>query len=227
MLKIYPYKIQHFFILSVIFHLLFLFSWICLAELNKNQKPLEVFLITEFQQNSKQFTPGKLYRTTPINKTKKEKMNQQHLSENHKNIQDNITEKSNQSNSLSQNSGIFVTSNTTTLSSTSFLSKAETSSGSMIETEFGSIDGPKFIYKETPTYPHIARKLGKEGKVVLRLTLDEKGNLINIEVLQSAPYGFTEAAIEAIKKSKFAPAVHNGKPIPCKAILPVRFVLKD
>jgi protein TonB len=76
-------------------------------------------------------------------------------------------------------------------------------------------------------YPQIARRLGKEGKVVLRLTLNEKGELVNIEIIEGAPYGFTESAIEAVKKSRFSPAIKNGKPIACRAILPVRFVLKN
>ncbi|WP_173894023.1 energy transducer TonB [Thermodesulfovibrio sp. N1] len=97
----------------------------------------------------------------------------------------------------------------------------------IIDTEFGSTYGPKFIYREIPQYPQIARRLGKEGRVVLRLTLNERGDLLNIEVLESAPYGFTESALEAVKKSKFAPAQRDGKPIACRAILPIRFVLKN
>lgn len=96
-----------------------------------------------------------------------------------------------------------------------------------IDTEFGSVTGPKFIYYEKPNYPPMARRLGKEGKVLLRLTIDEKGELIKIEVLESAPYGFTEAAIEALKKSKFAPAKKDGKPVPSRALLPVKFILTN
>ncbi len=49
-------------------------------------------------------------------------------------------------------------------------------------------------------YPMMARKLGREGRVMLKLTIDEKGNLSDIEAIDKAGYGFTEAAVEAIKK---------------------------
>lgn len=97
----------------------------------------------------------------------------------------------------------------------------------IVDAEFGSASGPKLIYYEKPNYPPMARRLGKEGKVLLRLTIDEKGELIKIEVLESAPYGFTEAAIEALKKSKFAPAKKDGKPVASRALLPVKFVLTN
>jgi protein TonB len=95
-----------------------------------------------------------------------------------------------------------------------------------IETEFGSSVAPAFLHREMPVYPLLAKRLGKEGKVVLRLTIDERGELMNIEVLNKADFGFTEAAIEAVKKSTFLPAEKDGKPVVSRAILPVRFTLR-
>ncbi len=94
------------------------------------------------------------------------------------------------------------------------------------EKSFVSGEGPRFLRRQMPVYPQIARRLGKEGNVLLRLTIDEKGNLLNVEVIEKAGYGFTEAAVEAVKKSAFLPAKKDGKPIPCRAILPVKFQLK-
>ena len=95
-----------------------------------------------------------------------------------------------------------------------------------VGTEFGTAAGPSFLHREMPIYPAFARKLGKEGKVVLRLTIDEKGNLLNVEVLETAEFGFTEAAVDAVKKSTFLPAKKNGKPVASQALLPVRFILR-
>lgn len=100
------------------------------------------------------------------------------------------------------------------------------SSPGQIETEFGTAAGPSFLLRGMPIYPAFARKLGKEGKVVLRLTIDERGNLLNVEVLETAEFGFTEAAVDAVKKSTFLPAKKNGKPVASKALLPVRFTLR-
>ncbi len=99
------------------------------------------------------------------------------------------------------------------------------STKSLFNSELGSESGPKFSHREMPVYPMIARRLGKEGTVLLRLTIDEKGNLLNIEVVEKAGYGFTEAAIEAVKKSTFLPAIVDGKPVMSKALLRIKFSL--
>jgi protein TonB len=72
----------------------------------------------------------------------------------------------------------------------------------------------------------MARKLNQEGRVLLKLTIDEKGNLLNVEVIEKADYGFTEAAVEAVKKSTFLPAKKDGKSIASRALLPIRFRLE-
>jgi len=97
----------------------------------------------------------------------------------------------------------------------------------VFEIPFGSANAPRFLKKELPQYPIMARRLGKEGKVLLRLTIDENGELLDVEVLESAPYGFTEAAVEAVKKSKFLPAIINGRPVLAKALLPITFKLRE
>jgi len=97
----------------------------------------------------------------------------------------------------------------------------------VLNTEFGSGNAPKFLHREMPIYPLIARRLGKEARVVLRLTIDEKGNLLNVEVIEGAGYGFTEAAVEAVRRSTFTPAEVNGKAVMSKAILPIKFSLRS
>ena len=98
--------------------------------------------------------------------------------------------------------------------------------GGILHTKFGSSDAPGFLYREIPQYPFAARRRGEEGKVVLKLTIDEKGNLLNIEVIESTGSDFTMSAIEAVKHSKFSPAKKNNTPVVCMALLPIRFALK-
>jgi|WetSurMetagenome_2_1015567.scaffolds.fasta_scaffold354145_1 TonB family protein len=102
----------------------------------------------------------------------------------------------------------------------------QTANISVIETKFGSVGAPSFLHKEIPAYPMPARRMGKEGKVVLKLMIDSKGNLRSIEVIESAGFGFTEAAVDAIKKSSFTPASRNGIKVAARAILPIRFRLE-
>ncbi len=93
------------------------------------------------------------------------------------------------------------------------------------EVTFGSSAGPAFKRQAQPTYPLSAKKFNREGKVLLRLTIDENGALKNIEVLDDPGYGFAAAAVEALKKSSFLPARMTGKPVASKALLPIRFSL--
>ncbi len=92
---------------------------------------------------------------------------------------------------------------------------------------FGTLNGPKFLKKVIPEYPPLARKLGKQAVVVLKLYIDRWGNLKRAEVLNDPGYGFAESALEAIKRSRFMPAVQAGVPVDSEVLLRVRFKLKD
>lgn len=91
----------------------------------------------------------------------------------------------------------------------------------------GDTGAPHFVHREPPAYPFLARRLGKEGKVIVRLTLDETGRQKNIEIIEPGGFGFTDAAVEALKKSIFTPARLNGKAISSRVLVPVRFVLNN
>ncbi len=96
-----------------------------------------------------------------------------------------------------------------------------------VEASFGAGDGPRFLHKAMPRYPRLARELGKEGTVLLRLTIDDRGRLTHVEVLRGAGSGFDEEAVRAARESKFSPARMNGRAVACRAQLPVRFVLRS
>lgn len=91
----------------------------------------------------------------------------------------------------------------------------------------GDAGSPRFIHKELPIYPLIARKFGKEGKVVLRLAVDAQGRLQGIEIIESDGFGFAAAATAAVRKSTFSPAVKNGRAISSQVLVPIRFVLQE
>jgi len=96
--------------------------------------------------------------------------------------------------------------------------------GSLIN--FGTPGGPGIVRMAQPRYPHEAKRLGKEGVVVLKLTLDAAGAVIDVEVMQSAGFGMDEASREAVMLSRFRPATAKGRPVPCQAILPIHFKLR-
>jgi TonB family protein len=95
------------------------------------------------------------------------------------------------------------------------------------EVAFGSPGGPRFLHKVMPCYPSFARKLEKEGAVLLRVAINEEGQVVDVEILKKAGFGFDEAAVKAIRESTFIPAKRDGRSFSCKALLPIRFELKS
>ena len=62
--------------------------------------------------------------------------------------------------------------------------------------------------------------------MILKLLIDMNGRLQNVEVVEPAGFGFTEAAVAAVKNSTYAPANRNGEKVTTTALLPVRFYLQ-
>lgn len=93
--------------------------------------------------------------------------------------------------------------------------------------ELGSSGAAAFLYRAVPRYPPVAHKLGREGTVTLRLAIAADGALRDVEVLRGAGYGFTEAALDALARSTFRPAVRGGRPVDSRAVLRVVFALRN
>jgi tetratricopeptide (TPR) repeat protein len=73
--------------------------------------------------------------------------------------------------------------------------------------------GPKKIEGDVPEYPREAIPERAFAIVVVRCRLGVNGTLRACEVLEAAPYGFTEAVLEALKGSRYQPALLAGHPI--------------
>lgn len=92
---------------------------------------------------------------------------------------------------------------------------------------FGSGNGPTFAKRVPPVYPPQARRFGREGEVVLRLSIDAAGRLLAAEVVKEGGAGFDAAALAAVRASSYRPALLAGQPVPSRALLRVRFQLSD
>ena len=86
---------------------------------------------------------------------------------------------------------------------------------------------PSFKVMIDPVYPQIAKRLEKEATVVVEVRISKTGNVLNVEVIQGAGYGFDESAIEAMKGSVFEPARIDDRPVAVVVRIPVRFRFKD
>ncbi|GBD92801.1 gram-negative bacterial tonB protein [bacterium BMS3Abin05] len=77
-------------------------------------------------------------------------------------------------------------------------------------------------------YPEIARKAGVEGTVIIQVLIDEKGRVIKTKVLKSlGNNGCDQAAIAAIVKTRWKPAMQRDKPVKVWVSIPVIFKLKS
>ncbi len=75
-------------------------------------------------------------------------------------------------------------------------------------------------------YPEIAKRAGIEGKVYVKAYVDEKGNVTKAEVVKGLGAGLDEAAVQAVKETKFKPGKQRGKPVKVQVMIPIVFKLK-
>ena len=75
-----------------------------------------------------------------------------------------------------------------------------------------------------PTYPPLARMVRIQGVVVLDATIDETGRVVDVRVVRSVA-ALDRAAIEAVRRWRYAPAVVNGRPVPVVLSVTASFVL--
>jgi protein TonB len=71
----------------------------------------------------------------------------------------------------------------------------------------------KAIQTVQPSYPPMALRMGLEGDVMLKIEVDTDGKVTKAEVLKSAGGGFDEAAMKAVKQSRFEPAQEDGQTV--------------
>ena len=89
------------------------------------------------------------------------------------------------------------------------------------------MEAPRPKNQVKPTYPKNARRAQKEGKVVLIATIGIDGIPKDIVALTKLGFGFEEAAIAALKRTRYFPAKKNGKEVEFTAKIPYEFKLED
>ena len=88
-------------------------------------------------------------------------------------------------------------------------------------------DPPIAMSPIRPRYPEIAQEAGIEGVVVVQAFIDEKGRVKETLILKGVPNtGLDEAAMEAIRKTRFRPAKQRERAVGVWISIPVNFRLK-
>lgn len=80
--------------------------------------------------------------------------------------------------------------------------------------------------RSPPNYPAISRRLGEQGKVMLKVELDETGRVTSARVIESSGYKrLDNAGLAAVKSWRCNPATRDGKPVRAVALQPLDFIL--
>ncbi len=75
-------------------------------------------------------------------------------------------------------------------------------------------------------YPEIAKRAGVEGRVYVLAFVDEGGNVTDAKVQKGIGAGCDEAALDAVKKTKFKPGKQRGKAVKVQVSIPIVFRLQ-
>ena len=75
-----------------------------------------------------------------------------------------------------------------------------------------------------PRYPEQARRLGWEGRVLLRIWINQQGTVTQVEVEETSGYSLLDAAaVSSVRTWRVQPAQRNGQPVAGSWLLPIRF----
>ena len=89
-----------------------------------------------------------------------------------------------------------------------------------------TISGVEYLQAPQPEYPSLSRRMGEEGKAVLRVLVNEKGRAEHIELQKSSGSPrLDDAARQAIARALFKPYLEDGRAIAVYAIVPITFQL--
>jgi protein TonB len=86
---------------------------------------------------------------------------------------------------------------------------------------------PVVLNEVRPDYPKLARDKGIEGKVVMDILIDQNGVVREAVIVSDPGNGMGEAALRAIKKFKFRPALIDKKKVAVKIKYAINFVLEE
>ena len=86
---------------------------------------------------------------------------------------------------------------------------------------------PLYKIKVTPEYPEALKAAEREGEVLLAVTIDDQGKVVDMTVKRSDDVLFTKAAKAALQKCEFTPGMQNGMPVTTIIDVPIKFILDE
>lgn len=85
-----------------------------------------------------------------------------------------------------------------------------------------------YLNNPAPQYPPLSRRLGEEGRVMLRVFVDERGLPVRVEMRTSSGHErLDHVALETVKNWKFVPARRGDQAVSGWVIVPISFSLRS
>lgn len=86
---------------------------------------------------------------------------------------------------------------------------------------------PSVLRGVVPEYPQQARRMRQEGRVLVRVVVDEQGSPVATLVQEATPAGvFDQAALGAARRFRFLPGKIAGRRVMTAVLIPFEFTLR-
>ena len=90
-----------------------------------------------------------------------------------------------------------------------------------------TVSGVEYIQPPQPDYPPIAKRMGEEGRVMLRVLVSDRGRPEKVDVQKSSGFArLDEAARQAAMRAMFKPHLKDGRPVAVYALIPINFAIQ-
>jgi len=84
-----------------------------------------------------------------------------------------------------------------------------------------------YLDNPPPVYPAMSRRVGEQGRVVLRVLVNPKGRADDVEIRSSSGHvRLDDAARETVRRWRFVPAKRGDQPVPAWVLIPISFKLE-
>jgi len=85
-----------------------------------------------------------------------------------------------------------------------------------------------YLDNPAPVYPAIARRLGEQGRVVLRVLVNARGGAEEVQVRTSSGWPrLDESALATVRRWKFVPARRGDEAVAAWVLVPIAFRLEE
>ncbi|MBX3651759.1 MAG: TonB family protein [Burkholderiales bacterium] len=85
-----------------------------------------------------------------------------------------------------------------------------------------------YLNNPAPVYPAVSRRLGEEGRVVLRVFVDERGLPARVELRTSSGHERLDGiAMQTVRQWKFVPARRGDQAVSAWVLVPISFSLRS